>query len=86
MNEKTLLWILAGVVLGTAGYLGYTYLQSTRPQPEIVPVDTTRPPQLSDGWDEYRRGEIGVPVGTDAPLTDAEKELLQAWTVPTPEN
>jgi hypothetical protein len=86
VNEKTLLWILGGVLLGAAGYLGFTYFQSTQPQPGFDTTSPTRPPQLIPGYDDYRRGEIGIPVGVEAPLTDAEKEILEMWTVPTPEN
>jgi len=83
VNEKTLLWILGGVLLGAAGYLGYTYFQSTQPQP-----DTTQPvqPAVMPGYQEWRAGERDIPVGVEAPLTDIEKGILdqsEMWTVPT---
>lgn len=90
MNEKTLLWILGGALLGAAGYLGYTYFQSTKPQP-----DTTQPvqpgimpvyPGITPGYQEWRAGERDIPVGVEAPLTDIEKGILdqsEMWTVPT---
>lgn len=84
MTEKTLLWILGGVLLGAAGYLGYTYFQSTKPDP--LPAGNAGAPQLVPGYQDYRNTERTIPVGVDAPLTPEEQDALNMWTIPTPEN